>query len=92
MGDRFKINTFNNIASRGLELFTRSKYDVGKHADPDAILLRSFNLHEETLGSGLKAVGRAGAGTNNIQVKALSQKEYRYSILRGRTLMRLKSS
>ena len=74
MGDRFKINTFNNIASRGLELFTRSKYDVGKHADPDAILLRSFNLHEETLGSGLKAVGRAGAGTNNIQVKALSQK------------------
>ena len=68
-----RIQTFNSIADRGLEIFPGDAYEVGDSiADPDAILLRSHKLEPEALGKGLRAVARAGAGTNNVPVPACS--------------------
>ena len=65
----FKILTYNNISRAGLDRLPSESYQVGAEIDnPDAILLRSFNLHEQPIPESLKAVGRAGAGVNNIPV------------------------
>jgi D-3-phosphoglycerate dehydrogenase len=65
----FKIRTYNNIAVTGLERFPREKYEVASEIQhPDAIILRSHKLHGEPLPDTLKAIGRAGAGVNNIPV------------------------
>ena len=65
----FKILTYNNISRAGLDRLPGERYEVGAQIDnPDAILLRSFNLHEQSIPESLKAVGRAGAGVNNIPV------------------------
>lgn len=65
----FKILTFNNISRAGLDKFPVDRYQVSAQIDnPDAILLRSFNLHDQSIHESLKAVGRAGAGVNNIPV------------------------
>jgi D-3-phosphoglycerate dehydrogenase len=69
----FKIQTLNNISSRGLSQFDAELYQVGSEiADPDAILVRSQVMHDMTFASSLKAVGRAGAGVNNIPIARLS--------------------
>ena len=69
----FKVRTLNNISVRGLERLPRDRYEVASDfASPDAILLRSFNMHDMDIPVGLKAVGRAGAGVNNIPVERLS--------------------
>ena len=61
----YKVQTFNNIAAVGLERFPAERYEVGAEvADPDAIILRSQNLHDMDFPASLAAVGRAGAGTN----------------------------
>ncbi|WP_440906495.1 3-phosphoglycerate dehydrogenase family protein (plasmid) [Catenovulum sp. SX2] len=63
------IRTYNNIASKGLNQFPQDSYRVSAdEAEPDAILLRSQKLHEETLPKSVLAVARAGAGVNNIPV------------------------
>ncbi|WP_016957523.1 3-phosphoglycerate dehydrogenase family protein [Catenovulum agarivorans] len=63
------IRTYNNIASKGLNQFPQDSYRVSPdEAEPDAILLRSHKLHEETLPKSVLAVARAGAGVNNIPV------------------------
>ncbi|MEJ2088497.1 MAG: phosphoglycerate dehydrogenase [Gammaproteobacteria bacterium] len=65
----YKIKTFNHIAVRGLERFSRDVYEVGSEIpDPHAILLRSHKLDGEDLTHNLKAVARAGAGVNNVPV------------------------
>ena len=65
----FKILTYNNISRAGLDRLPDERYEVSAQIDnPDAILLRSFNLHEQPIPATLKAVGRAGAGVNNIPV------------------------
>jgi D-3-phosphoglycerate dehydrogenase len=65
----FKILTYNNISRAGLDKFPDERYQVGAQIDnPDAILLRSFNLHDQPIPESIKAVGRAGAGVNNIPV------------------------
>ena len=70
----FKIQTLNQIALKGLDCFSREKYEISSdHADPDAILVRSQKLSIETHES-LKAVARAGAGVNNIPVTEYTQK------------------
>jgi D-3-phosphoglycerate dehydrogenase len=69
----YKILTLNNIAVKGLEKLPREHYEVAseiKH--PDAILLRSFKMHDMEIPDSLKAVGRAGAGVNNIPVDNMS--------------------
>jgi D-3-phosphoglycerate dehydrogenase len=68
-----KILTLNNISPAGLEHFPRDAYEVASEIQhPDAILLRSFNMHDMELPPSVKAIGRAGAGVNNIPVDRMS--------------------
>jgi D-3-phosphoglycerate dehydrogenase len=70
----FKVQKINNIATRGLDVFPSSGYEVGTEiTDPDAIILRSQKLHDMEIGGNLKAIGRAGAGVNNIPVDRLTE-------------------
>ncbi len=70
----YKILTLNNIAVAGLERLPRDTYEIASEIQhPDAILLRSFKMHEMAIPKTLKAVGRAGAGVNNIPVDKMSQ-------------------
>lgn len=65
----YKIRTYNAIAVKGLERFARDKYEVASEiGSPDAILLRSHKLAADEIGESVKAIGRAGAGVNNIPV------------------------
>ncbi len=69
-----KILTLNNISVAGLERLPREDYEVASEIQhPDAILLRSFKMHDMELPLSLKAVGRAGAGVNNIPVDKMSE-------------------
>jgi D-3-phosphoglycerate dehydrogenase len=70
-----EILVINQIAPVGLKRFPVEKYAVVKEAkDPQAILVRSQDLHKFEFGPSLRALGRAGAGTNNIPVPALSKR------------------
>lgn len=70
----YKILTLNNISVAGLNRLPRERYEVASEiTHPDAILLRSYNMHEMTLPVSVKAIGRAGAGVNNIPVDKYSQ-------------------
>ena len=70
-----KILTLNNISVAGLEKFPRDDYEIASEIQhPDAILLRSFKMHEMEIPESLKAVGRAGTGVNNIPVDKMSKK------------------
>jgi D-3-phosphoglycerate dehydrogenase / 2-oxoglutarate reductase len=65
----FKVKTYNQISDKGLSRFSREKYQVESDvALPDAYILRSHKLQGEPLPSSVKAVARAGAGTNNVPV------------------------
>jgi D-3-phosphoglycerate dehydrogenase / 2-oxoglutarate reductase len=69
----FKILTLNNISVKGLDRLPRDNYEVASEiSHPDAILVRSYNMHNLAIQDSLKAVGRAGAGVNNIPVEKLS--------------------
>ncbi len=69
----WKILTLNNISIAGLERFPRDTYEVASElGHPDAILVRSANLHQMEIPETVKAIGRAGAGVNNIPVAAMS--------------------
>ena len=69
-----KILTLNNISPVGLEHFPREGYEVASEIQhPDAILLRSYNMHEMEIPGTVKAIGRAGAGVNNIPVERMSK-------------------
>ncbi|HEV7819660.1 MAG TPA: 3-phosphoglycerate dehydrogenase, partial [Burkholderiales bacterium] len=73
MAASFRILTLNNIAPIGLGRLPRDSYEVGsKIAEPDAILVRSQDMHAFAIGPRVRAIARAGAGTNNIPVKAMS--------------------
>ncbi len=70
-----KIRTLNAIAEKGLEKFSRREYEIGSEIpDPDAILVRSHKLTDEDVTPALRAVGRAGAGVNNIPVSSYTDK------------------
>ena len=69
----FKVLTLDNIAVEGLRRLPRERYEVASEmARPDAILLRGHDMHEMDIPESVAAVGRAGAGTNNIPVAAMS--------------------
>lgn len=73
MEQTFRILTLNNIAQVGLKRFPAGKYEVGSHVkDPDAILVRSHDMHAMAIAPQVRAIARAGAGTNNIPVKQMS--------------------
>ncbi|AYQ56639.1 D-3-phosphoglycerate dehydrogenase [Bathymodiolus thermophilus thioautotrophic gill symbiont] len=70
-----KIQTLNNISPVGLDKLPRERYEVSSEiANPDAILVRSAKMHTLEIGNNLKAVGRAGAGVNNIPLDKMSEK------------------
>lgn len=69
-----KILTLNNISVAGLEKFPRNNYEIASEIQhPDAILLRSYKMHNMEIPASLKAVGRAGTGVNNIPVDKMSK-------------------
>ena len=71
----FKILTLNNIAVAGLNRLPRERYEVASEiARPDAILLRSHNMHDMEIPQTVVAVGRAGAGTNNVPCDELAHR------------------
>jgi len=75
MSDRFGVLVLNQIAASGLSRLPAETYRVGKEvADPAAILVRSADLHAVAIAPSVLAIGRAGAGTNNIPVKAMSER------------------
>jgi D-3-phosphoglycerate dehydrogenase / 2-oxoglutarate reductase len=70
----YRILTLNNISSLGLAKLPADKFQVSVDMkEPDGILLRSFKMHDMEIPKSLKAVGRAGAGVNNIPVDKLSK-------------------
>ncbi|HAK51309.1 MAG TPA: 3-phosphoglycerate dehydrogenase [Gammaproteobacteria bacterium] len=71
----YKVRTINNISEKGLEKFPRKDYEVSSEiSDPDAILVRSQQLSIDDVTPSLRAVGRAGAGVNNIPVSEYTNK------------------
>jgi len=69
----FKIQTLNNISVVGLDRLPRDRYEVASEiAHPDAILVRSAKMHDLVIPDTVQAIGRAGAGTNNIPVPAMT--------------------
>jgi len=71
----FKVLTLNNIAVAGLEKLPRDNYEVASEIQhPDAILLRSYKMHDMEIPETLKAVGRAGTGVNNIPLDKMTEK------------------
>ena len=71
----YRILTLNNISVRGLERLPRERFEVASEiGHPDAILVRSADMHAVEIPASVKAIGRAGAGTNNIPVAALSKR------------------
>lgn len=71
----YRILTLNNISTRGLERLPRERYEVASAlTDPDAILVRSADMHSFDVPPSVVAVARAGAGTNNIPVARLSKR------------------
>ncbi|HEY5734596.1 MAG TPA: 3-phosphoglycerate dehydrogenase family protein [Gammaproteobacteria bacterium] len=70
----YKVLTLNNISVAGLDRLPREKYEIASEIQhPDAILLRSFKMHDMEIPDTLRAVGRAGAGVNNIPVDRMSE-------------------
>ena len=70
----FKIQTLNPISNTGLKQFPENLYEIAADlANPDAMLVRSHNMHQMTIPASVKIIGRAGAGTNNIPVASLTE-------------------
>lgn len=71
----YRIQTLNNISLKGLERLPRDRFEVAsKLLDPHAILVRSADMHAMAIPPSVLAVGRAGAGTNNVPVTMLSKR------------------
>lgn len=70
----YKILTLNNISVKGLGRLPRESYEVASEiSHPDAILLRSYKMHDMDIPETVAAIGRAGAGVNNIPVERMTQ-------------------
>jgi D-3-phosphoglycerate dehydrogenase len=71
----FRILTLNQISALGLERFPKDRYHTGADiTNPDAILVRSHDMLNMTIPETVLAIGRAGAGTNNIPVQAMNKR------------------
>ena len=71
----FKILTLNNISVKGLERLPREKYEIASEiSHPDAVLVRSAKMHDMEIPATVKAIGRAGAGVNNIPVARMTER------------------
>ncbi|MBM6979687.1 MAG: phosphoglycerate dehydrogenase [Actinomyces succiniciruminis] len=75
MTKQFRIQTLNAISGAGLSRFPDDRYDVGGNVtEPHALLVRSAKLHDAPIPDSVLAIARAGAGTNNIPVDAMTQR------------------
>ncbi len=75
MPKNFQILVLNQISANGLKRLPTERYTTSKDAaQPDAVLVRSADMHEMQIPASVQAIGRAGAGTNNIPVKAMSER------------------
>ena len=75
MAEPIRILTLNSISGVGLKRLPSDRYTVGSHVEnPDAILVRSQDMHAMNIGTSVKAIGRAGAGVNNIPVEKMSKR------------------
>ena len=71
----YKILTLNNISVKGLQRLPRESYEVASEiSHPDAVLLRSFKMHDMEIPETVAAIGRAGAGVNNIPVDKMTER------------------
>ncbi len=71
----FKVLTLNNISVTGLDRLSRENYEIASEIQhPDAVLVRSFKMHDWDVPESLQAIGRAGAGVNNIPVDTMTAK------------------
>jgi D-3-phosphoglycerate dehydrogenase len=71
----FNIQTLNKISTVGLEVFPRDSYEIASElVHPDAVLVRSADMHETQFAETLKAIARAGAGVNNIPIDRCSER------------------
>lgn len=71
----YRIQTLNNISIRGLEHLPRDQYEVASDISrPDGILVRSYKMHDMEIAESVRAIARAGAGTNNIPVDGMSKR------------------
>ncbi len=71
----YRILTLNEISPKGLARLPAEHYEVGPQVrSPDALLVRSADLHKVTISAGVRAIGRAGAGVNNIPVPQMSRR------------------
>src|SRR5213082_665915 len=72
---KYQILTYNQISAQGLHRFPSARYSIGKSIEhPDAIVLRSHDLRTTPIPPSVKAIGRAGSGTNNIPVAEMSKR------------------
>ena len=70
----YKILTLNNISVKGLQRLPRESYEVASEVGhPDAVLLRSFKMHDMEIPESVVAIGRAGAGVNNIPIEKMTE-------------------
>ncbi len=75
MAEPVRILTLNVISSTGLQRFPSERYSVGTKVDaPHAILVRSHDMNAMPIAASVRAIGRAGAGTNNIPVAEMSKR------------------
>lgn len=71
----FKIQTLNKISAQGLAQLPLDDYETASEIlHPDAILLRSADMHSMEVPESVKAIARAGAGTNNIPIPAMTER------------------
>lgn len=71
----YKIQTLNNISVAGLDKLPRDNYEIASEmSSPDAILVRSAKMHDMQISESVMAIGRAGAGVNNIPVDQMTAK------------------
>ncbi len=73
MANPYRILTLNKISNQGLKRFPAATYQIGNDvAEPDAILVRSQVMHDMEIPASVKAIARAGAGTNNVPIAKMS--------------------
>lgn len=71
----FDVLTLNSISPKIKKQLTEDRFSISAEKEnPDAVVVRSFNMHETVLGDNLKAIARAGAGVNNIPVDSCTEK------------------
>jgi D-3-phosphoglycerate dehydrogenase len=72
---KFRVLTLNSISPLGLQRLPADAYEIGTDVkDPDAVLVRSHDMHRGEIARTVKAIGRAGAGTNNIPVAEMTRR------------------